>query len=321
MTNTVDVSTTKKKRKRIASLDRRKARAGWVFILPFVIGFVFIYFPIIFDSIKLSFYHLTSRPGGGFDTTWVGFQNYNEALFVNPKYVTTLISGLGQMAFDIPAIVIFSLFMAVLLNTKMVGRAAFRAIFFLPVIVSAGIMERVEGGNILSSYVDSTDGMATGARGNASSQIVSVLDVEKLFDQMKVGRELVVYVISIINNIYGIINRSGVQMLIFLAGLQSISPAIYESCQVEGASAWETFWKITFPMISPMILVNAIYTIIDSFTSGSNTVMQFIDSVYGDTNGNVISSAMSWMYFIIVILVVAAVAGIFSAYVFYQRRD
>ena len=320
MTNTV-VASTKKKKRRIASLDRRKARAGWVFVLPFVIGFLFIYFPIIFDSIKLSFYHLTSRPGGGFDTTWVGLQNYNEALFVNPDYITTLISGLGQMAFDIPAIVIFSLFMAVLLNTKMVGRAAFRAIFFLPVIVSTGIMERVEIGNVLSSYVDSTSGMATGAKESASSQIVSVLDVEKLFDQMKVGRELLVYVISIINNIYGIINRSGVQMLIFLAGLQSISPAIYESCQVEGASAWETFWKITFPMISPMILVNAIYTIIDSFTSGSNTVMQFIDEVYSGTNGNVISSAMSWMYFIIVILVVAAVAGIFSAYVFYQRRD
>jgi len=110
-------------------------------------------------------------------------------------------------------------------------------------------------------------------------------------------------------------------MLIFLSGLQSISPAIYESCSIDGATAWETFWKITFPMISPMILVNGIYTIIDSFTAESNKVMTFISSVYEQADGNVISSAMSWMYFLIVCLIIAAVAGVMSAYVFYQRRD
>lgn len=124
-----------------------------------------------------------------------------------------------------------------------------------------------------------------------------------------------------INNIYDIVNRSGVQMLIFLSGLQSISPAIYESCSIDGATSWETFWKITFPMISPMILVNLVYTIIDSFTTESNTVMTFISGVYEQADGNVISSAMSWMYFLIVMLIIAVVAGIMSAYVFYQRRD
>ena len=124
------------------------------------------------------------------------------------------------------------------------------------------------------------------------------------------------------NRIYDIVNRSGVQMLIFLAGLQSISPAIYESVQIDGATAWETFWKITFPMITPMILVNAVYTIIDSFTTNSNTVMTFIANIYSSkANGNVLSSAMSWIYFLIVILIIAAVAGIMSMFVFYQRRD
>jgi ABC-type sugar transport system permease subunit len=110
-------------------------------------------------------------------------------------------------------------------------------------------------------------------------------------------------------------------MLIFLAGLQSISPAIYESCEIDGATAWETFWKITFPMISPMILVNAVYTIIDSFTSESNSVMKFISAYYNKTNGDVIGSAMSWMYFLIVVIIVAVLAAIISAFVFYQRRD
>ena len=103
--------------------------------------------------------------------------------------------------------------------------------------------------------------------------------------------------------------------------MQSISPAIYESVQIDGATAWETFWKITFPMISPMILVNAVYTVIDSFTTNSNVVMTYIARVYSNSNGDVLSSAMAWIYFLIVILILAAVAGICSAFVFYQRRD
>ena len=106
-------------------------------------------------------------------------------------------------------------------------------------------------------------------------------------------------------------------MLIFLAGLQSISPAIYEACQIEGATSWETFWKITFPMISPMILVNAIYTIIDSFTRTNNPVISYVSSLSDPGR----ESAMSWMYFIIVGLILAVFAAIASSFVFYQRRD
>ena len=110
-------------------------------------------------------------------------------------------------------------------------------------------------------------------------------------------------------------------MLIFLAGLQSISPSIYEACKIDGATGWETFWKVTFPMISPMILVNAVYTIIDSFTTESNVVMTFIAKVYEKPDGDVLSSAMSWIYFLIVIGIIAIVAGICSSVVFYQRKD
>ena len=138
---------------------------------------------------------------------------------------------------------------------------------------------------------------------------------------MMVGTEIVEYVVQMVNNIFNIVNRCGVQMLIFLSGLQSISPAIYESCSIDGASGWETFWKITLPMVSPMILVNTIYTIIDAFTSDDNAVMRYISTVYEQADGNVLSSAMSWMYFLIVILILAAVAGILSGFIFYQRRD
>ena len=310
-----------KKRRRAVSLDAKKARAGWLFILPFAVGFLLIYLPIIFDSIRYSFYRIEILAGGGYNLIPVGFENYRQALFVDPDFVTTLLSGLKELAFDIPAIIIFSLFMAVLLNQKMAGRAVFRAIFFIPVILSTGIMESIESQNILSDYMEDEEGINTGTGTSTAAEIVSAIDIERLFANMKIGTGIVDYVTNAINNIYDIVNRSGVQMLIFLAGLQSISPAIYESCQIDGATGWETFWKITLPMISPMILVNAIYTIIDSFTTDSNRVMKYISAAYDKTDGNVISSAMSWMYFLIVMLIIALVAGIMSAYVFYQRRD
>ena len=310
----------KKKKKKIASLDRRKARAGWVFVMPFIIGLVLIYLPVIWDSIYLSFNQINNLQGGGFSLTWVGFDNYHEALFKNPNFTQTLISGLQDLAFDIPAIIIFSLFMAVLLNQNMAGRGVFRAIFFIPVILSTGIMEGIEAQNILGNYMDSAEGIDDGSGSSAAAEIVSAMDIEALFANMKVGTELVEYVAAMINDIYDIVNRSGVQMLIFLAGLQSISPAIYESCSIDGATAWETFWKITLPMISPMILVNAVYTIIDAFTV-DNQVMTFIANQYGQINGQVVSTAMSWMYFLVVALILAAIAGLLSAFVFYQKKN
>lgn len=310
----------KKKRKKAASLDRKKARAGWFFVLPFIIGFIVVYLPIVFDSLWLTFNKMTYLKGGGYELAFVGLENYNEALFVNANYVQTLVSGLKDLAFDIPAIVIFSLFMAILLNQKMAGRGIFRAIFFIPVILSTGLMEGIEAQNIIGTSMESAEGINDGSGVSTSAQIVSAMDIQVLFANMKVGTELVEYVVSMINDIYDIVNRSGVQMLIFLAGLQSISPAIYESCSIDGATAWETFWKITLPMISPMILVNTVYTIIDSFTTDSNLVMTFISNERAVVDGSV-TSAMSWMYFLIVILILAAVSGVLSAFVFYQKKD
>jgi ABC-type sugar transport system permease subunit len=317
-----------KKKKRASSLDSIKARSGWLFILPFVIGFVLIYAPIVFESIYFSFTEVRVLTGGGFAEEWVGFYNYQQALFDDPNYVLTLTTGIQQLIFDIPAIVIFSLFMAIMLNQKMTGRAVFRAIFFIPVILSTGIIDRIAQGNNLLSYMsDTTRNVGTQNAGNASAdttavQIVSAMDFAWLFRNMKgITMDLVEYVVAAVNNIYTIINRSGVQMLIFLGGLQSISPAIYESAFIEGASSWEVFWKITFPMISPMIFVCAIYTVIDSFTSQSNRIMTLIAAVYDEPGGQVLSSAMAWIYFTIVILMIAVVGLIVSSFVFYQRRE
>ena len=315
---TTDLKVKTKKRK-IASLDRRKARAGWIFVLPFVLGFILIYLPMVVDSIKYSFYNINVLKGGGFELIPVGWTHYSNALFDDPDFAQILVTGLLDMVFDIPMILIFSLFMAVLLNQKMAGRAAFRAIFFIPVILSTGLMETIEAQNIMGDYMDSAEGIDDGSGQSTASTLVDALDVEALFAGMAVGQGLVEYVVVAINRIYDIVNRSGVQMLIFLAGLQSISPAIYESVQIDGATAWETFWKITFPMISPMILVNAVYTIIDAFTRNTNSIMTYINEV--EKNYTYRSAAMSWIYFLVVVVIIAAIAGLLSAFTFYQRRN
>ncbi|MBQ7364995.1 MAG: sugar ABC transporter permease [Clostridia bacterium] len=313
----------KQRKRKIVSLDKKKARAGWIFVLPFVIGFVLIYVPMILQSIVSTFYDVSLRVGtaGLYKIEAVGFKNYSTVLFEDASFVQTLVSGMTQMLIDIPAIIIFSLFMAVILNQKMIGRAVFRAIFFVPVIVSTGIIAQID---IATSNVStnmegevSTGNQAQG--GGSASQLINSADISALFSSMKVGGSLVTYVVDIINNIYNIVNRSGVQLLIFLAGLQSISPAIYESCSIDGATGWETFWKITFPMISPMILVNAVYTIIDSFTSASNSVMSYISTTFVQKSAE--ATTMAWIYFVLVILLVALVAGVMRMYIFYQRKD
>ena len=325
MTTDVKIKTaTKPKRRKTASLDKRKARGGWLFVLPFVLGFVLIYIPIIIDSIRYSF-SLASYAdvaGAPMNFEFVGWSNYSNALFKDANFVEKLVQGLTDMVMDIPMILIFSLFMAVLLNQKMAGRAVFRAIFFIPVILSTGLMESIEGMNTIGQNMEGANGIDDGSGQSAAGDLVSTLDLQQMFDGMAVGQGLVSFVTDAINNIFDIVNRSGVQMLIFLAGLQSISPAIYESVQIDGATAWETFWKITFPMISPMILVNAVYTIIDSFTTESNIVMNYIQEVFGQSvEGKGISSAMAWMYFLVVLAIIGLVAAIMSAYVFYQRKD
>ncbi len=303
------------------SLEGRKSRAGWVFVLPFVIGMLFIYAPVIFNSIKFSFSEQVKvvdyiNGTSSYVYEFIGWEHYQTALFKNTDFTQTLLSGLSQLVIDIPAIVIFSLFVAVVLNQKMFGRAAFRAIFFIPVVLSTGLLD--DAGNALVDHMGS-GGIDDGSGSSTSTEIINAVDIENLFANMKVGQEIVTYVVGLVNDIYNIVNRSGVQILIFLAALQSISPAIYEACTIDGATAWETFWKITFPMISPMILVNGLYTIIDSFTSSSNVVMQYIDETYAQKTE--FATAMSWIYFLMVVLIIAIFFGIISSYIFYQKRD
>ena len=322
----------KKKKRRGASLIERRDRLGWVFILPFLIGFVFLYASVVWESFSYSFAKYNTIPairGGGYSLTFVGFENFATQLMKTvdtegKTFIELIFTSFASQVVDIVIIIMFSLFIAVLLNQKMMGRTAFRAIFFIPVVVGAGIIAKIDStaGEILAS-MSSLEGidMGTANGGEGASGLVSAMDVNMLLGSLGLPSTFTDIIITLVENIYEIVNRAGVQMLIFLSGLQSISPAIYESCSIDGATGWETFWKITFPMLSPMILVNAFYTIIDSFTAESNEVMLAIIEISPNGVPSGEQSAAAWTYFGLVIVSLGLVAFLFRGFVFYNRRN
>ena len=272
---------------------------------------------------------LSALEGFGYQLQFIGLNNYKAALNLTVDaeqgilFKEFLFTSFFDQVVEIVAIILLSLFVAVLLNQKMVGRAVFRAIFFIPVVIGAGIIAKIDSNNAIITSMSSLEGLDMGQVEGGGVSFVSAMDLTAAFQNLGIASKFVDVIVELVNDIYNIVNRSGVQMLIFLSGLQSISPSIYESCQMEGATAWETFWKITFPMISPMILANSVYTVIDSFTAESNKVMNFILNKTGGamTSVDTVQSAACWIYFALVIVMLAAVFGICKTFVFYQRRN
>ena len=332
------------KKKMRLTLTKRKALSGWLLVLPFVIGLLLIYGPVIFTSLKAIFYSVEVKQTG-IDYYFIGFKNIKWAFDGDLYFVDSLVSGFKNLLIQVPAIIIFSLFMAIILNQKMRGRAAFRAIFFLPVILSIGIIDSIDtSAQISMSAITGGVDDGTGAMTEGANSFISMMDLNNLFANVQIGGGFMEIAMNLVNDIFNVVSRSGVQMLIFLSGLQSISPAIYESCQIDGASAWETFWKVTLPMISPMILVNSIYTLIDAFTASSNPVIAHIFGDVGDqgnpitetytgidpTTGEEFSRLLSknslqttemWIYVVFISILVVLVALLMKAFVFYQKRD
>ena len=222
------------------SLTGKKALSGWLFCLPFVIGIIGIYLPIVLKSIEVGFHgSMGNNPAFTLDA-------YKFVFIEDGQFTTTVVDAIKDLIIQIPAIVIFSLFMAIILNQKMTGRTFFRAVFFLPVILSTGIIDAIDTRISAGAIVEG--GAMDDNTGSEASGLMSSLDMEMLLSSVnlkftlgKTTFDLVEIVTTLVNNIFEIVSRSGVQMLIFLSGLQSISPSIYESCQMEGATAWETF--------------------------------------------------------------------------------
>lgn len=287
---------------------QQKALWGMVYVLPWLLGFLFFFLVPLFNSLRYSFSKVDVN-STGITIKNIGFSNFVEALTVNTSFNRTLTEAIVNMVVNVPLIVIFSLFLAVLLNQKFVGRAVARSVFFLPVILASGIILQLESESLIQALNDQA------ATGGGSLNILRSFEMERMMLNAGLNETIVNYLTGAVNRIYEIVSQSGVQILIFLAGIQTISPQLYEASTMEGATGYEAFWKITFPMVSPLILVNMIYTIIDSFSK--NDMTELIRDV-GFTNLNFgLSSAMAWMYFLAIAFILAVSTFIVSKRVFY----
>lgn len=300
------------KRMRI-TLSQRRALLGLVFILPWLAGFLFLFaFPLV-ESLRYSFTELKIAPGGGYELTFLGIENYREALFINPNFNRILTESVIDMAWNVPLILFFSLFSAVLLNQKFRGRPLARAIFFLPVILASGAVASAQE----SGLIHLTGSSEVAEELGKAQYGFDVDSLAFLLDGAGLPVWFTEYIIDAVERIYEIIRMSGVQILIFLAALQSVPQSMYEVAKIEGATGYETFWKITFPMVSPLILTNIIYTVIDTFNN--SPVTQTIYETAFRTNEFGLSAAMSWLYTIVVSLILIVIGILVSRRVFYYE--
>lgn len=288
------------------SMRTRKKLFGALFISPLIIGMALFFIrPLIqtiiyaFSTLKIEQDSMTVIP--------VGFKHFREALFVDESYVRTVVDSVLAMLYQTPVILLFSLYIAILLNQKFVGRWIFRVLFFIPVIAISGIVIRILNQDYLEQMIQS---------GSAESGLISVMDMTRFTALLNIPDGLLDPVISVVNDIFDLTWRSGIQILIFLAGLQTVPSSLYESAVIDGVTGWEKFWKITFPLITPMVFMNAIFTIVDNFTNSSNPVIMLIAQQSANMKMEY-AAGLSLMYLLMVLVVIGvfyAVVGRFIVY-------
>ena len=302
----------KRQKKKLAGLQKRKAIAGYLFISPFILGFlVFMVKPLI-QSLYMSFCDV-QLGAGDFNPVWRGLFNYNYAFRVDAEYVRLLTEELARMAIYSVAIMVFSFFVALILNGKFRGRALVRSVFFLPVILASGVMLKLDSENALMAAVaqtvevnaQGTTGITDAIQNILRTTGVGVRAFEKLFEVM--------------DNIYDVAISSGIQIIIFLSGLQTISTSMYEAADIEGCTKWESLWKITFPMVSSLFLVNWIYTVVDFCMRSDNEIIEKITDLINVNLNYGLASAMSWAYFVLVMAIVGISTLIISKGVYYYE--
>ena len=295
------------------TLARRHKIAGILFSLPFITGFLLFFLAPLIRSIYYSFTQI-SISGGASAAELIGWENYYRLFFVLPTYKQIIVRSLQDFVMIFPAILLYSLFIAVVLNAKFRGRIFFRVIFFIPIILNSGFILFNMNDSLLSGMM----GMLNGETARASAG-VNLTESVMQFLPVSDGA-FVTLVKSYVGKITTIINSSGIQILIYLAGLQTISPSIYEASNIEGASAWDNVWKITFPIMSPYLLVNAVYTVIDQLAGQGNSVILAVrDIIFGGYNALGLASALSWAYIIIILVVLAIVFFVINRFVFYEN--
>lgn len=298
-----------KKQSKVAGLQRRKAISGYLFIAPFIIGFLAFMVKPLFQSLYMSFCTVEVSPNG-IHNVFKGLANYIQAFTIDTEFNRLLVEEISRMCINSLAIMVFSFFVALILNQKFKGRALVRAIFFLPVILSSGVILGVESNNALLASVQNMV--------EETTSTTSVTDaIKSILLTSGIGASAFEKIFDIVDGIYDVAIASGIQIIIFLSGLQTISTNMYEAAAIEGCTAWESLWKITFPMISSLFLVNWIYTIVDFCMRSDNQVMEKISDQMIQYINYGFASAMSWIYFLIVIVIIGVSSFIISKGVYY----
>ncbi len=304
----VPVAAPKKERKKgwyyKMSFEHKTALWGIIFLLPWLLGFFLLFLTPMVEMVIYSFNDVSIIPTGGIEKIPKGFENFRQALMVDANFVPSIVETLLETVLYTPLIIVFSLLCAILLNGKFRGRAIARAIFFIPIIMATGLlMERVS--NLSGQMLGEGQG----------ENIYGAESVARLVMSIGIGKEMVQYLLDAVNDIFEIASLSGIQILIFLSALQGISPALYEVAKIEGATSYETFWKVTVVMVSPMILTCTIYTLADLFMRSEivNLVYDkgFKNSQYG------LGAAMGCIYIVANVVVIGIAAGLIRKVVFY----
>ncbi len=301
------------KKKRL-TLRQKRAITGLLFILPWIIGFLVYYVKSLFQTVQFSLSSIKIASTGGYTIQFIGLDNFKNALMENPDFNQRLYESMMKIITHLPFIVFFSLFMAMLLNTKFKGRALVRAIFFLPILLGSGA--------IFNTLQLATQAIQGGAAATVSDmQAAGGVNIDYILDLlMDYGFpiSLIDTIVVLVSSVYEIVRASSVQIIIFIAALQSISPSLYEVSKIEGATAYETFWKVTFPMVSPLILTNVVYTIVDSFIN-SDVVNLAYQVAFGGALDYGLSSAMSVISTAVISLILVIIGGLISKFTFYYN--
>jgi len=302
-------------KKQRLSLTQKRTISGYLFILPWLLGFIAFYVRSLFMTVQFSLSELTMDVvNGGYSLEWVGLDNFLYAFTVHGSFKQILTTSVADMLIDVPLIIFFSLFMALMLNRKFTGRTLVRAIFFLPVILNAdAIVDAVETATMMvaTGVSASSQEMAAETAGMGMSYYID------LFGNLMIPKQLLEYIVGAVDRITSIISASGVQIVIFIAALQSIPGSLYEVAKIEGATGYETFWKVTFPMVMPHIITNVVYTVVDSFID-SDVVNLAYTTAFTEFNYG-LSSVFSLVSTIVTCAILALVVGFIQKKTFYYN--
>ncbi|MBO7357538.1 MAG: sugar ABC transporter permease, partial [Lachnospiraceae bacterium] len=186
----------KKQKNKLAGLQKRKAIAGYLFKLPFILGFLLFMLKPMFQSLYMSFSNV-KLGAGSVEMEWIGLKNYYDAFRIDPDYMRMLGETFVQMILYSLGIIVFSFFVALILNQEFKGRALVRAVFFLPVIISSGVILGLEENNSLMSQIATTVDASV-------SNINITAYLQDILRTTGVGVRAYEWVFEIIENIYDI---------------------------------------------------------------------------------------------------------------------